>query len=101
MINPTDNKLKTYVTLRMSKETIAKIDKLAEQNGRNRSQEIVFALRKYLENYEKDKERTTNKTEYPVIISPKVSSEVKEELLSLLYDKETIEKIKKISNELE
>ena len=99
MTNAVDHKLKTYVTLRMSKETIAKIDKLAEQNGRNRSQEIVFALRKYLENYEKDKERTTNKTEYPVIISPKVSPEVKEELLSLLYDKETIEKIKKISND--
>ena len=81
----------------MSKEFVARIDKLAEKNGRNRSQEIIFALRKYVEdseNYQID-----NNIEYPVVISPKTSPGVKEELLTLLYDKDIIDKIKKISHE--
>ena len=100
MISPTNKKTKTYVSVVMSKEFLAEIDKLAEKNGRNRSQEIIFALRKYVEtNYNNMHEELTHKTEYPVVITPKITSEVKEELLSLLYDKDIKEKIKKISNE--
>lgn len=100
MIDTSHKKSKVYVSLRMSDSILAEIDKLAEKNGRNRSQEIIFALRKYVETNDNNMhEELTHKTEYPVVITPKITSGVKEELLSLLYDKDIKEKIKKISNE--
>jgi metal-responsive CopG/Arc/MetJ family transcriptional regulator len=100
MMNTDSKKYKAYVSIRMPKDFVAKLDLLAEQNGRNRSQEIVFAIKKYLESSETLKNlESSHKTEYSVRMSPKVSSDVKEELLSLLYDNEIKDKIKKISNE--
>lgn len=37
------------IGIRMDSETINKIDKIAEKNGRNRSNQINFIIKKFLE----------------------------------------------------
>lgn len=40
---------KQMIGIRMDEETIKKIDILAEKNGRNRSNQINFIIKKFLE----------------------------------------------------
>lgn len=40
---------KQMIGIRMDKDTIDKIDKIAEKNGRNRSNQINFIIKKFLE----------------------------------------------------
>jgi len=100
MIDPSRKKNKAYVSFRMSKDIVEEIDRLAELNGRNRSQEIIFALRSYLESQNSNIVKNPPSSEnYLVTTNKKISSEVKDELLSALYDTEIKERIKKIIEE--
>lgn len=48
------------LTVRMEQELVNKINKIAQEENRSTNQEIVYAIKKYVEQYEKEHGRVNS-----------------------------------------
>ncbi len=48
------------LTVRMEQELVNKINKIAQEENRSTNQEIVYAIKKYVEQYEREHGRINN-----------------------------------------